>query len=63
MASSYPYYRGVFGEASPENSNMKNWHMLAYLALGVFIALTNTVNTTLASVLNPILTSVKGSYV
>lgn len=41
---------------------MKQWHMVGYLALGAFIALTNTVNTMLTGVLNPLLTSVKGSY-
>lgn len=41
---------------------MKNWHMVALVGLGAFIALSNTVNTMLVSVLNPILTSVKGSY-
>ena len=41
---------------------MKGHHMLALVALGAFIALTNTVNTMLVSVLNPILTAVKGSY-
>lgn len=42
---------------------MKQSHMIAWFALGVFAALTTTVNTTIASVLNPILASVKGSYV
>jgi hypothetical protein len=41
---------------------MKTWHIAALVALGAFIALTNTVNTMLVSVLNPILTTVKGSY-
>lgn len=41
---------------------MKSHHMLALVALGAFIALSNTVNTMLVSILNPILTSVKGSY-
>jgi hypothetical protein len=41
---------------------MKSHHMIALVALGAFIALTNTVNTMLVSVLNPILTAVKGSY-
>ena len=42
---------------------MKSWHMLALVGLGAFIALTTTVNTTLASFLNPLLSAVKGSYV
>jgi uncharacterized membrane protein YdcZ (DUF606 family) len=41
---------------------MKQWHMVAYLAVGVLVALSTTVNTMLVSVLNPILSSVKGSY-
>jgi hypothetical protein len=45
-----------------ENPKMKPLHMVAYLGLGAFIALTNTVNTMLVSVLNPILSAVKGSY-
>jgi hypothetical protein len=42
---------------------MKSYHIYGLVALGAFIALTTTVNTMLASVLNPILTAVKGSYV
>jgi len=57
-----PYYRGVGRIALGEHTNMKSHHMLALVALGAFIALTNTVNTMLVSVLNPILTTVKGSY-
>lgn len=41
---------------------MKSHHMFALMTLGVLIALSNTVNTMLASVLNPILSAVKGSY-
>lgn len=41
---------------------MKTWHIWAYVGLGAFIALTTTVNTMIASVLNPILSAVKGSY-
>lgn len=41
---------------------MKSWHMFAYFGLGVLIALTTTVNTMLVGILNPILTTVKGSY-
>jgi hypothetical protein len=42
---------------------MKSWHIAGYVALGAFIALTTTVNTLIAGILNPILTTVKGSYV
>ncbi len=42
---------------------MRHSHMLAFVALGAFIALTTTVNTMIASVLNPLLSAVKGSYV
>lgn len=42
---------------------MKPLHMFALVALGAFVALSNTVNTMLVGVLNPILSSVKGSYV
>lgn len=41
---------------------MKQHHMIALIAVGVLIALSNTVNTMLVSVLNPILSAVKGSY-
>lgn len=41
---------------------MKSWHMVALVALGALIALSNTVNTMLVGVLNPILSAVKGSY-
>lgn len=41
---------------------MKSQHMIALVALGAFIALSNTVNTMLVSILNPILGAVKGSY-
>jgi hypothetical protein len=41
---------------------LKGHHMLALIALGAFIALSNTVNTMLVSVLNPVLSAVKGSY-
>lgn len=43
-------------------THMKQHHMVALIALGAFIALTNTVNTMLISVLNPVLSAVKGSY-
>lgn len=42
---------------------MKQHEMFALVGLGVLIALSNTVNTMLVSVLNPILSAVKGSYV
>lgn len=57
-----PIIAGVTG-FPPEVLPMKQWHMIALVGLGAFIALTTTVNSMLASVLNPILTSVKGSYV
>jgi hypothetical protein len=41
---------------------MKGYHIALWVGLGAFIALTNTVNTMLVSVLNPILNAVKGSY-
>jgi hypothetical protein len=41
---------------------MKHYHIIALVALGAFIALSNTVNTMLVGVLNPILSAVKGSY-
>jgi len=41
---------------------MKNWHVFAYIGLGVLIGLINPVNSMIASILNPILTTVKGSY-
>jgi uncharacterized membrane protein YdcZ (DUF606 family) len=41
---------------------MKHSHMVALIALGAFLALSNTVNSMLSSVLNPILSAVKGSY-
>ena len=42
---------------------MKPLHMVGLMALGAFIALTTTVNTMIASILNPLLTTVKGSYI
>lgn len=41
---------------------MKYQHMLLFVGLGAFIALTSTVNNMLSSVLNPLLSAVKGSY-
>jgi hypothetical protein len=50
------------GEPPREETTMKHHQMFALVAVGAFIALTNTVNSMIASVLNPILSAVKGSY-
>jgi hypothetical protein len=53
---------GVSGISPGGSIIMKHYHVIALVALGAFIALTNTVNTMLVGVLNPILSAVKGSY-
>jgi hypothetical protein len=45
---------------------MKQWHMFAYLGVGVLLALISPVNSMIAGFLTPILSSItsgKGSYV
>ena len=45
---------------------MKSWHVFAYVAAGVLLALITPVNAIIASVMTPLLSAVtggKGSYV